>query len=135
MPAFNDIETALEAHLQEFAYNEGVSVAWRGETFEPSNTAYLRPTFIPGETFQVSMGDAGMESITGIFQVDVFTPKGSERTTMPDDIADHFKRGTSLTEGDAVVRLRTTSISKPSYEQAWTISPITVSWDTYLEAR
>ena len=132
---FNDIRSALENHLYNLANSESLIVSWDGQILKAANSEFLRPTFLPGGTVQESLGSSGMDSITCIFQIDVFSPKGSSRSSLPDDIADHFSRGSVLTEGRVKVRLRTTSISPTTHEEAWSITPVSVSCETYLEAR
>lgn len=132
---FNDIRSALENHLYVLANSESLMVAWDGQSYSVSDGEYLRPTFLPGETVQQSLGSSGMDSISGVFQIDVITPKGSPRSRTPDEIADHFRRGLTLTEGRTRVRLRTTSISTTTHDEAWSITPVSVSCDTYLEPR
>lgn len=132
---FNDIVAALENHLIFFTDLESVPVAWPAKDFIPTDSEYVRCTFLPGDTRQATIGDNGYDAITGLFQIDTFTPKGAARSTLPDDLADHFKRGTILNENDVRLRLRTTSIERPTHGDAWTITPISITWDTFLEAR
>jgi len=132
---FNDIIAALESHLLQFAEEQNMETAWRGHKFEPSGDRYLRGVFLPSDTVQASLGDSGMDAISGIYQVDVFAHKELGRLLTTDDIADHFRRGLSLTEGKAVVRLRTASIGLTLYEDVWSVTPVSISWDCYLEAR
>ena len=131
---FNDIQAALDARLNSLA--GGYDIAWPNTVFEPeADQTFLSPSFLPAETTQASLGSNGKDNTTGIYQIDVVYPAGSGRSTIPDSVADHFKRGTVLSYNGINVRVRSVSISPALTEGAFHFVPISVDFYIYTDAR
>lgn len=131
---FNDIQAALDNRLNTLS--GGYDVAWPNVKYEPAgNATFLSPNFIPEETLQVGLGATGKDETNGIYQVDVVYPAGQGRSTIPDSIADHFKRGTVMTYNSVSVRVRSVSIGQAITEGAYHFVPVSVNFQTYTDAR
>lgn len=131
---FNDIQGALRSRLSTLPSLP--PVAWENVDYEPeSTTLYFRAVGLPSETIQACLGDEGKDEHLGIFQVDVFVPGGRGRTTWPDDIADHFKRGTVLTQNTVNVRITTVSVEAGIKEENFYRVPVSISYQAFTEAR
>ena len=131
---FNDIEAALMSRLNTLA--DSPPIAWPNVEYKPSaSTAYLRANFLPSDTLQVSLGANGKDETIGIFQVDAVIPAGSGRTTLPDSIADHFSRGSTVSYNGVNVRIRSVSVGPAISEGAWYFVPVSINFQTYTEAR
>ena len=131
---FNDIQGALRSRLVTLPGSP--PVAWENVDYAPnSNVLFLRATSLPGETTQACIGDAGLDDHIGIFQVDVFIPDGKGRSTWPDTVADHFKRGTRLTLNGVVVTISTVSISSAAKDENFYIVPISITYQAFTQAR
>lgn len=131
---FNDIQAALDNRLSSLS--GGYDIAWQNIKYEPTgNATFLAPTFIPDEMLQVSLGSNGKDEMNGLYQVDVVYPAGQGRSSVPDAIADHFKRGTVLSYNGTNVRVRSVSIAQAITEGAYHFVPITVNFQTYTDAR
>lgn len=131
---FNDMQAALDNRLSTMT--GGHPIAWPNTPYEPqSGTTYLRPHFLPQETIQVGLGSDGLDDTMGIYQVDVVTPAESGRSTIPDDIADHFSRGTVLSYNSVNLRIRSVSIGPAIRDGAFYFVPLSISFQTYTDAR
>jgi phage baseplate assembly protein gpV len=131
---FNDIQAALDTRLSTLS--GGYSIAWPNTKFEPeADQTFLSPSFIPNTTEQVGLGSSGKDETNGLYQIDVVYPAGTGRSTIPDSIADHFKRGTVLTYNSVNVRVRSVSIESAVTEGAFHFVPVTVDFQTYTDAR
>lgn len=131
---FNDIQAALDTRLSSLS--GGYDVAWPNTNYEPAgNGTFLSPNFIPEETLQVGLGANGKDETNGIYQIDVVYPAGQGRSTIPDSIADHFKRGTVMTYNGVSVRVRSVSIEQAITEGAYHFVPVSVNFQTYTDAR
>lgn len=131
---FNDIETALEQRLLTLAGSP--TIDWPLVPAEPdASTTYLRPTFLPGETTQASLGDLGKDYATGLYQIDVIQRRGTGRNVWSDPIGDHFKRGTYLAYNGITVRVMSASIQATETEEAHTITPVVIRWEVYTPPR
>tara|TARA_R100000951_G_C2598477_1_gene167399 strand:- start:64 stop:471 length:408 start_codon:yes stop_codon:yes gene_type:complete len=131
---FNDMQAALDARLESMSGS--YDIAWPNVPYEPeANETYLRPTFLPTETLQSSLGATGKDFTVGIYQVDVFTVAGTGRTAITDSIADHFKRGTNLTYNGQTLRVQSVSISPAVIDGSWQQVPVSISFYTYTDAR
>ena len=131
---FNDIQAAFDTKL-----NTTVSdpIAFPNIPFEPSaGTVYIKPSFLPAETIQASLGATGKDETNGIYQIEVVVPRGSGRPQSVDAIADAFKRGTVFTYNDVNVRVRSVSIGVALLtDTAWYSVPVSVNFQTFTEAR
>lgn len=131
---FNDIETALMTRLTTMSSLP--PVAWPNIEYSPNaTTLYLEPNVLPADTAQASLGATGKDLTNGIFQIDVVIPAGTGRSAIPDIVADHFARGTTLSYNGTNVKVRTVSISPSRLEGSWFRMPVTINYFTYTEAR
>ena len=134
MTIFNDIESAFTNQLQTL--NDSPDVAWPNINYKPkAGHVYLTCHMLPGRFNQASMGADGKDRQDGVFQITVFEPAGSGRSTWPDLIAEHFKRGTTLSYNGTDVRIRAASIGPAGVDGAWYIIPVSINYQTYTEAR
>lgn len=110
---FADISGALDSRLDGFAGSD--PVAWPNTAYKPvKDTLYLRPNILPVTANQSGLGAAGLDTHTGIYQIDVFAAAGEGRSAAEvkaDALSDHFKRGTDLTYNGLTVRLGNVSRS------------------------
>jgi len=131
---FNDIQAALDNRLNTLT--GGYDIAWPNIKYEPAgNATFLTPNFIPEETLQVGLGTNGKDETNGIYQIDVVYPAGQGRSSVPDSVADHFKRGTVMSYNDVSVRVRSVSIAQAITEGAYHFVPISVNFYSYTDAR
>ena len=138
MSIFLDTSAALDSNLNDMPGKP--DVAWENFPFEPAvGTLWIRPTILPGDTVQASLGTTGQDMSQGIYQVDVFAEAGAgknEAVAMADKIADQFKRGTILTYNDLKVRISAVSRqASVNNSDGWFQIPINVVWISYTEAR
>lgn len=133
MTTFSDIRTALESTLNA----EGIPTAWENLEFEPSvGTAFVRPTLLPGEARQAGLGAGGKDEHRGLFQIDVFAEAGvGPVTTLPDQIANAFKRGSTHTFNGVDVRVRSASQDPARREGSWWIIPVIIRYYAFTAAR
>lgn len=71
----NEVRAALDGHLATAVST--VPTAWPGIPLTPpENAAWMRPAFRPGQAFEGEIGREGLSRRTGVYIVQVFTPKG-----------------------------------------------------------
>jgi len=134
--AFNDILAALEDRVSSLA---GIEVVYLNDKRDPSdNKEYIQVFHLPGETLQACLGDTGLDMTEGIFQIDIMGVLNTGRSRNLDLIADHFARGRVIEPAQqSGVKLRITSVSmeSPSIDGTHYKQPISVSWQTFTDAR
>ena len=102
--------------MASFATTKSLSIAYEGVSFTPDATkTHLADFLLPAATDNPSMGHSH-KRYTGVYQIDVDAPTGSNVVALrktANDLAEHFKRGTSLTHssGIKVLIIRDPSIS------------------------
>ena len=137
MTAFNDIETALDSHLNDMALLP--DVAWANAGYEPTiGTMYLRPTFLPGETEAAALGAEAQDITIGLYQIDIYAESGrgqNEIIEMADKIANQFKRGSVLTYNGVNVRVVRVSRGPAYNADGWFVLPVTITFNTFTDAR
>ena len=131
---FNDIEAALDIRLGTLAGSPTIERFNLPFTSDATEN-YLRPTFLPAETVQACFGDLGQDLTNGIYQVDVFHLRGKGRSSQPDVIADHFKRGTILTYNGVNIRVISASIEPSFTEDNFMITPVSIRWQVFTSPR
>lgn len=134
---FRDISAALSGRLNTLT--GGTPIAWENSEYTPTiGTMFLRETLLPANTVQGSLGTIGKDEHGGIYQVDIFAPSGSGKgaaVAKADSVADHFKRGTTLTYNGESVRIRNVSRSNFGYDGGWLILSINIEYFTVTDPR
>lgn len=130
---FNDIRAGLETHLANGGFD--LPIAWENKTFNPDGDEFIRPTLLPSESVQASLGDDGKTMHAGIFQIDHFVPSDTGRSQIADKIADHFKRGTVIFSGSLCIRITSESIGRAGREEIYFIQPVNIGYQAYAKAR
>lgn len=137
MSVFIDQSAAFDSHLNSMVGKP--PIAWENRPYEPSlGTLYARPTLIPGDMVQASLGDSGQDQSVGVYQIDVFAEAGqgkNEAVVMADTIANHFKRGTELTYNSRVVRIRSVSRQVGVMDNGWYKIIVEIAYISFTEAR
>ena len=130
MTVFADIQSALNTRLNTLS--GGYAVAWENIEYEPvQGTPYLRPTFLPAETFGATIGATGTDNQSGIYQIDVFVKAGQGHgaaVILADSIADHFKPVTELVYNGRLVRCMSVSILRGRSDNGWYQVPIEIRY-------
>jgi len=138
MSVFLDISAALDGHLNTMT--SAPPVAWANIDYTPTvGTLYVRPSLLPADTIQATLGDSGTDMNQGIYQIDVFAPanKGkNEAMVMADLIANRFKRGTDLAYNGRNIRVKSVSqavatVNPDGYFQV----PVKIIYISFTEAR
>ena len=131
---FNDIQAALDNLLN--GHSGSYSIAWPNIPYEPqAGSTFLTPNFLPDETLQSGLGAAGQDETNGIYQIDVVYPAGSGRSSIPDTVADQFKRGLVLSYNQVSIRVRSVSIAQAVTDGAFHFVPVSVNFQTFTDAR
>lgn len=122
----------LCTHLAGLTLSTPLTVAWPDVDFTPPAAGYVRVTFLPNETMQSELGDAGRNRHMGLFQVSVMWPEGNGSVTPTDlagEIVAHFKRGTVITHDGLIIHIdRPPYISPRLKDSPYTQYPVTVSY-------
>lgn len=138
MSEFTAISTALDDHISAYAAANSLDVALENEDFKPAvDTLYLRATQLAGSTEPTGIDNASDDHI-GIYQIDVITPSNrgkNDAMVQADLIADHFKRGTLLTNDGQTVRIEAVSRSNGSRDGAWYVVSVSARYRAFTPAR
>ncbi len=133
------IESALIATLETFATANSLTVSVPNVSFTPpANTPsakYLRATFMPNDSYGLSVDVDGTNQHYGIFQVDVFYGQGGGEPA-PARIAASliaaFERGSTFTRDGFTVQI----IKKPTRgmmisDPPWVFIPVRIFYTCY----
>tara|TARA_R110000824_G_scaffold96537_4_gene231128 strand:+ start:5322 stop:5735 length:414 start_codon:yes stop_codon:yes gene_type:complete len=133
---FLDISSALDGHMNGIT---SYPIAWENTVYTPIiGGNYFRPSILPASTEQAGLGSAGLDEHIGIYQVDVYTEAGKGRRGAEfnaDAVADHFKRGTSLTYNGVVVRLGDTSRSAGIIDGDRFVISVSINYSAHVAPR
>lgn len=119
---FTDIRAALDTQLATLS----LETAYENVLYQPvEGVPYVRATLLPAETLQISLGAAGVDRSQGLYQIDVVFASGDSAVfSMPDTVADGFKRGTDLTYNGTTVSIRSVSVDTGRQEEGFFIVPV-----------
>lgn len=138
MTAFTAIPAALDSHMNDYATDNSIRVAWENRNFTPTTgESYLRATYLAGTTEPTGIESASDDHI-GVYQVDIITAIDTgkvEANTQADAIADYFKRGTLLTYDGIDVRVTSVSIGNGARDGAYYIKSISINCRSFSPAR
>jgi hypothetical protein len=110
-------------------------VAWQNRTFTPPNQAvWFKESLLPATSALTSFCGVGVDGLiqeTGIYQITVYTPVGTE-TKAADDwaslLAATFKPGVVLSHSGQQVRCESAAIAPPVQETSWFGVPVSIRY-------
>lgn len=127
------IMEGLCQRLSTLVFSPTLPVAYPNNPHSPvDGQPFLRATWLPGEPFQSSLGDAGYNRYVGLFQIDVFWP-ADQGLVRPAEVAAataaHFKRGTVIDrEGLEIRVIQPPYVGRTQEEPSWIMIPVRVSY-------
>lgn len=135
---FRDIAAALNTRLNRLA--GAPPIAWENQGYAPHvGTAYIRPTLLPGDTRQATLGANGEDRTDGLYQVDVFVEAGrgtDAAVSIADTIADHFARGADMAYNDVIVTItRAQRRGGVQTADGWYMIPVEIYFKSHTAAR
>jgi len=127
------IEAAFNAHLDAFAKEKKIPVAWQGVKFTPTTgVAYIRTALLPARTIQASLGSGGDNRHSGFYQVSLFYPENTASTTIrrvADEVITRFRLGTRLTREGVTARVSSPPWGAPVViEPGWIQLPVSIPY-------
>lgn len=133
---FLDISSALDNHMSGIT---SYPIAWENTVYTPIiGGTFFKPSILPVSTEQAGLGSAGLDEHIGIYQVDVYTEAGKGRRDSElnaDAVANHFKRGTSLTYNGIVVRLGDISRSAGIIDGDRYVVSVSINYSAHVAPR
>ena len=134
---FSNISAALDSRLNTLLGSS--PIAWENTAFTPvKDTLYLSQHILPASTIQAGLGVNGLDEHIGIYQIDVYAPKGKGRgdaEAKADAVADHFKRGTDLVYGGTYVKLGNVSRNAGLMDEERFVISITINYMAHVTPR
>lgn len=119
--------------LENQGYTQlGVALA---PDYSPNNVPWLRFFYLPNQPEQITLGANGQDTITGVFQIDVMTPKNNgdiQGLSIADTLCETlFKSGTTHTHNGVTVKIRSAGV-KTGDDPNWHRHIIDVTFYCYL---
>lgn len=128
---FFSIHTSLDNHLKLLPNLPPLQTENIRKKLGAGTKTWCRATFIPNPTGRLSLGEGGMDELSGIYQIDLFFPGDDDYgncSQYADILISHFKIG-SIIDGIRIIN----TYPSPGYSGApgyYTI-PIIVEWSYY----
>lgn len=129
------LQKALSKHLN--AMTPTIGVSWENTNYVPVNgIGYLETWLLPIPTEAITLGPSYWEEFSGIFQITCVYPSGrgtNDAKTKASAIKKRFKRGTTFTYNDLVVKVRETYPASGFYSEdgSWYKIPVSVVYICY----
>ena len=132
MPAYADIQAALDLKLSSFANMQDYPVAWTDVKFTPTNVPYLSASFIPAETDTVGLSVNDVDDNKGIYQINVNTPKGggtADQRVIVSNVLTEFAKATvtSFNTSDVLIEQSWASAAFDRND-SWVTVPVSVRY-------
>ena len=130
------IESALLNRLIALTFSPVIPVSLPNITFVPptagDNVAWLRATFLPATSVELSVDFEGSNQHYGILQIDVFYGQGSGELAparIAATIIQWFKRGTRVTKDGFVAQItRLPRRGQMIRDDPWQMIPVTIPY-------
>jgi hypothetical protein len=110
-------------------------VAWQNRTFTPPNNAvWMKESLLPMTSLLTSFGGIGVDGLlqeTGIYQVTVYVPVGTETKVVEDWaslLATTFKPGVVVVYDGLIARCESAQIAPPVQETSWFGVPVSIRY-------
>lgn len=129
---YNDIESTLKNAVKTVTtINQSDNEHYKPQLLTP----WVRTTFLPSETQNLTRGPNPMVRISGIYQIDVVTPAGTGYiNTTVNQLLDYLYSNRMLsTPNNNTVRLINTWRSVSTQDDDWYITPVTVRWEYFYK--
>lgn len=143
MSATEDIRSALESQISNVV---GVPTtdkrSWENVHFEPpEGETWIRGTVLWGRSRPSVVGPNPQLMYTGIFQVDVFIPRGTQSTpggpnaadVLADAIRDAYDAGDVLTKNATRVHIEWSERLPGRPDNPWYMVPVIIRWRTHRQ--
>lgn len=135
MASEHDIAEGFFERLAAFAaaQSPALTVAWPNINFDtPASGGYLRPTFLPAQTFSFGLASGSSNQYRGIFQVDVFWPENDglpNALEVADAVKDWFPKFSTFTRNGLLVKISEAPwLSGLLQEPKWIQVPVSVPY-------
>ncbi len=130
------IESALLNRLVALTFSPAVPVALPNVAMTPPvagpNVYWLRGTFLPADSFALSVAYSGTNQHYGLFQIDVFYGQGSGELApgrIATSVLQWFKRGTRLTKDGFTVEVTKTPYRRTIIkDDPWVMIPVLIPY-------
>lgn len=131
---YSEIQSALDARLATVTglpelQTENKRVNRDGK----SKTPFARGTLLPNQATQLTVGKNGVNTYSGLYQVDLFYPIDSGVTaanSMADAVMEKFVRGDTLTVGGITVHITISWREAGRRDEPFYAVPVLVQWST-----
>lgn len=136
MTVYSDIRSALEAEIDNVVGIPAAAYrAWDNVDYTPTiGQPWVRMQIVPINSRPDTRGDNYHTLHTGLFVVDIFTPKNigpSTADTLADAIRDRYKPEIALTSGSTNVRIRYCEKTQALVDESWYHQPVVIEWFSY----
>lgn len=95
---------------------------------------WYRTTFLPAQPQPTSIGRNGYDMLNGLFQIDIFTPRGTRQTfahQLTDLLVGEFERGSIVVDSANVINIQRSWSETNKEEPSWYHTMIMVSWSSF----
>lgn len=127
------IQTLLDAQLATLT--DAPEIVKENERVSAGvNKSWMRGTLLPAETENITLGLTGYQRLSGLYQIDIWTPADKGITTgatYADAVVALFAKGTVLTDNTNKVFILKSWREKGPRETAIYNTPVIVRWEAY----
>jgi len=133
--AWSKILRSLETQLSTIA--SATPIQSPNVSYKPTKgTPYMRSTLLPAATESAAIGLNGTDFYSGLYQVDVFAPRGLGSKTaidLADEIVQLFVKGTVLVVDSFRIRIQNGTIQAPIEDADWYQIPVIIEYFSHGE--
>jgi len=134
MAVFDDISKALKGIMLDNDFSLPVIYENAFDEAQPIGTAFLAIFQLPAQPTQATLGDAGCDLHTGIFQIDINYPSGEGMALLvqkADEINAVIKSGATFTNNGLNVRINNVGISRLVVSDGLATINITIEYNSF----
>ena len=133
---YKDIQEILNSHLSRMP--DLPIVVWENTVQEiTENDTYFEVHLLPASNFYPEIGDYSLVKLSGIYQINVITPKGigwGNSANLVDKIIAHFPRNLVLTNGTVNVKIKQVDVAQGlKNEDGAYVVPVSIRYFSYYK--
>lgn len=136
MAVFDDISTALIGIMADNDFGLPVLYENARDEDQPIGDSYLAVFQLPAQPVQATLGDAGCDLHTGVFQIDVNYPAYTGKSNSmqkADEINAVIKSGATFTNNGLNVRILNVGISRLIVSDGVATINMTIEYNSFSE--
>jgi len=130
-----DTQLATIVSLPKIIKENDIGYFKKDDDTSPFTSKYIRTSIVPIETQDLSIGICGQDHFSGLFLIEIFTPRGNgvdETNWWIDEIITAYPKKDQLTDGNITVYIEQYTALRGQLFDNYFKGGVTIRWSAYI---